>query len=244
MHTIEIPTLQNVAILYELGGVCHRWLSAAVDLIAVLLGYVLVCVVALILLPDWVDVFRLFLYGLVAAYVGYHVLFDMYNAGQTPGRWLMGTRVVRLDGRPISWGDALIRALLLLVDGPFSAGLIGTLLIQTTPRMQRLGDVVARTTVICEQAKRPISLLDVLRISTVENYAVTYPQVRLLTEADMLVVKATLVRLSRYPNEAHRIAAIQLAKHLTDALSLPAPPPSQASIFLETLLRDYVILTR
>ncbi|HEX6340172.1 RDD family protein [Umezawaea sp.] len=69
-------------------------------------------------------------------------------------RWL-GLKVVRLDGGRPSRRDYLVRWLLFAVDGLF-LGLLGAVLIAVTPKHQRFGDLVTRTTVV-RVAKTPTS---------------------------------------------------------------------------------------
>ncbi len=67
--------------------------------------------------------------------------------GATVGKMVMGLRVVKEDGSPISWSESIIRNLLRIIDGLF-AYLVGAILIWTSPLKQRLGDRVAHTVVI------------------------------------------------------------------------------------------------
>jgi uncharacterized RDD family membrane protein YckC len=72
--------------------------------------------------------------------------------GATPGKWLMGIRVVGTDLAPCCFGRALIRNVLKFVDGFFNY-LIGILMVAYTQDWQRLGDLAARTIVIRTPAK-------------------------------------------------------------------------------------------
>jgi uncharacterized RDD family membrane protein YckC len=70
--------------------------------------------------------------------------------GATIGKMLLGIRVVRLDGSPISWSQSITRNLLRIID-QFPYGppyLLGAILIWTSPTYQRLGDRVAHTVVV------------------------------------------------------------------------------------------------
>jgi uncharacterized RDD family membrane protein YckC len=75
----------------------------------------------------------------------YFVAFEV-ALGATPGKLLFGVRVRTADGGRIGWCPALIRNLLRVVDVCF--GLVGALLIWSTPRRQRLGDYAAGTVVV------------------------------------------------------------------------------------------------
>jgi len=77
-----------------------------------------------------------------AYYVGLETLL-----GGTFGKMALGLRVVDEDGDPISWGAAVVRNLLRLVDGLFFY-LIGAIAVWSSPQRQRLGDRAAHTYVV------------------------------------------------------------------------------------------------
>ena len=67
--------------------------------------------------------------------------------GATFGKKALGLRVVRLDGSPIGWSEAILRFLLRIVDFQFS-GLVALICVITTEKQQRVGDMVAKTLVV------------------------------------------------------------------------------------------------
>jgi len=71
--------------------------------------------------------------------------------GRTPGKAVMGLRVVMEDGSKAGRGAIITRTLFRLIDYQF-AGLLGGLLVLVTRRRQRLGDIVARTVVVSDRA--------------------------------------------------------------------------------------------
>ncbi len=78
----------------------------------------------------------------------YNVLFEVFNHGATPGKTVLGLRVMNVDGTPVGWSGSIIRNLIRVVDalpGVYLAGLLSTML---TQKMQRLGDLAANTVVI------------------------------------------------------------------------------------------------
>ena len=70
--------------------------------------------------------------------------------GKTPGKWLMGIRVVGTDLQPCGFGRAFLRNLLTFVDGFFNF-LVGALMVAFTENWQRLGDFAARTVVLADE---------------------------------------------------------------------------------------------
>ncbi|MEB0039018.1 MULTISPECIES: RDD family protein [unclassified Pseudomonas] len=93
--------------------------------------------------------------GLLVLFVGnwwYPVLFEVLNQGRTPGKQLMGLRVVHDDGTPIGWAASLTRNLLRFVDMlPFGYGL-GAVCCLQHPEFKRLGDLAAGSLVIYRDA--------------------------------------------------------------------------------------------
>jgi uncharacterized RDD family membrane protein YckC len=69
-------------------------------------------------------------------------------AGATPGKWILGLRVIESGGDRPGLGRAAIRNLLRLVDGLPALNILGVVLIATSPEKARFGDRVAGTRVI------------------------------------------------------------------------------------------------
>jgi len=96
------------------------------------------------------------MFGLfIAAFLWMLIVFLAYSYlegryGKTPGKWLVGIRVLGTDLQPCGFGRAFLRNLLTLVDGFFSF-LVGALLVALTENWQRLGDMAARTIVVVDQ---------------------------------------------------------------------------------------------
>ena len=88
-----------------------------------------------------------FLWMLIV-FLAYSYLEGRY--GKTPGKWLVGIRVLGTDLQPCGFGRAFLRNLLTLVDGFFSF-MVGALLVALTENWQRLGDMAARTIVVVDQ---------------------------------------------------------------------------------------------
>jgi uncharacterized RDD family membrane protein YckC len=68
--------------------------------------------------------------------------------GASLGKLLTGLRVVRVDGRPLGLSSVLVRNLLRLIDALPVLYLVGGVLVLMTASSQRLGDLVAGTTVV------------------------------------------------------------------------------------------------
>jgi uncharacterized RDD family membrane protein YckC len=247
MHTIEITTSQNVTIEYELAGLRERFFAVLIDSIVIaFIWFALVMIVASLgfgnssFLMQAVSVFPFWF--LILYYMACEALLN----GQTLGKRTQRTKVVRIDGKPISLSDLLLRAVLQLGDYAFSGGVLGALLISTTDKHQRLGDMAAGTTVIKTGTDRRFRLYDILSINTLENYTPQYLEVKQLSEEDMLLVKSVILRYQAYRNSSHEEAIDSLYDYLKKVLDLKIDLrfTNQKIDFFKTLIKDYIVLTR
>jgi uncharacterized RDD family membrane protein YckC len=70
-----------------------------------------------------------------------------WRFGRTPGKFMVGTRVVDADGQPVAPGAALLRNLLRYVDG-IGLYLVGLVIMLVDGERRRLGDMAAGTRVV------------------------------------------------------------------------------------------------
>lgn len=84
----------------------------------------------------------------------YGAAFEWAWSGQTPGKRLLSLRVVRSDGAPVAFRDAVMRNLMRGVDGLPIGYVVGILVAVANRRMLRLGDFVAGTMVVMEVGTR------------------------------------------------------------------------------------------
>jgi uncharacterized RDD family membrane protein YckC len=83
----------------------------------------------------------------------YDVLFETLGSGRTPGKRVMGLRVVRVGGGPVGFLSSSIRNLVRIVDALPGMYLIGLVAIVASSRNQRLGDLAAGTLVVRERTE-------------------------------------------------------------------------------------------
>jgi uncharacterized RDD family membrane protein YckC len=79
----------------------------------------------------------------------YFVLFEGVS-GATPGKKLLGLRVVSEDGGRAGLARSLLRNILRIVDGLPTLGIVAAVLISTSDERARFGDRVAETRVVRE----------------------------------------------------------------------------------------------
>ena len=86
----------------------------------------------------------------------YHMAFEIFNRGQSPGKRLMGIRVVRGDGSPVNPGASFLRNLLRFADSFMFLYLIAFICMLVSPAFRRCGDWAADTMVVyTDHARSP-----------------------------------------------------------------------------------------
>jgi uncharacterized RDD family membrane protein YckC len=98
---------------------------------------------------------------------GYFALFEILWNGQTPGKRLLGLRVIRENGYPLRAVDAVVRNLVRIVDGLPGGYAVGLLVMLLNTRSKRLGDFAAGTIVVREDPRTAaLSLSDLAAAAT------------------------------------------------------------------------------
>lgn len=246
MKTISFTTAQYVKIDYELSPAAYRVVASFIDFIALLI-YLLIMQIFV-----GAAVFDVSMNtGLVVSvllvrlpWLLYSPVIEYLTNGRSLGKYIMGIRVVKANGETAGLREYFTRWIFRVVDiwvGGF--GFLALLLAGTTEKRQRLGDIMANTVVIRTKDTQIYTLRDVLSIKSQDNHEPTYPAVIRFSDEDMLLIKNTIIRVQRYPNDANKAFAIQLANETAGLIGLPETPAKRME-FLKTVLQDYVVLTR
>jgi uncharacterized RDD family membrane protein YckC len=98
------------------------------------------------------------LVSVVAVIVGYPLVMETLTRGRTLGKLAMGLRTVRDDGGPIRFRQALVRALLEVVEVWVLVGSPALICSLASSRGKRLGDLLAGTYVVRERGVAQRSL--------------------------------------------------------------------------------------
>ena len=259
MKSIEFVSAQNVKIEYEYATVVQRCTSALIDS-AVLAVYIAIFY-SLIKNSDFEQFMLVELIILKIPWIFYHPILEYLTHGQTLGKFALGIRVVTYSGeRPglreiftrwifkghfmwIAFSFVNSQELFFVALVHISMGLIGAMYASVAEKSQRMGDVMAGTVVIKDKSAVRYTLKDVLSIKNQENYTPEYPGVVRFTDEDMLLIKNSIQRVRKYPNPETKQFARDLADESARLIGL-AETPKKRLKFLQTLLQDYVVLTR
>ncbi|WP_338767389.1 RDD family protein [Bernardetia sp. ABR2-2B] len=252
MKTISIRTSQNVTIEYELPSTVQRIIAWIIDLaILILVNIVLYLLFSwLLYVVGWSEVAYAFFSFLVILplWLFYSMFCEIIFNGQSIGKRAMGIRVVKLNGDIPSLSDYFMRWSFRFVDIVLSSGALAVLLVTGTEKGQRLGDILAGTTVIKVKSTQHVNMKELLNIRSFRNYEPTYERVTVFSEDDMLAIKTILNRASRFPKQKETYKLLQKTALLTaqklDISQEKFSSPQQTKQFLHTVLQDYIVLTR
>jgi uncharacterized RDD family membrane protein YckC len=157
-----IETPERVPLHFALASIGNRFLACAIDhaiqalaLAVIGIGFYVLANAsdiesAFSTAPKWVIAVMIILLFLILT--GYFAFFEWIWSGQTPGKRWLKLRVLREDGRPITFWESSVRNLLRTFDmmpAPFYS--IGLIAVFSTSRDQRVGDMVAGTVVVRER---------------------------------------------------------------------------------------------
>lgn len=243
MKSIEIKTTQNVSISYELASLGSRVMAWFIDLVIQFMAMVILSFLMGFLGIGMTGMYVYVYLLIMPVFFFYSLAWEWLRSGQSPGKMALRIRVIRADGEQLNLFDCLIRWSFRMVDIWLSLGAIAAVLINSTDRAQRLGGMLSNTVVVRLNSRLQINLDDILRIRSSENYSPSYPEIRLMNEEDMLVIKHLLERASKFPNTAHKQAINLAAERLRLAVGLDKTPENAVE-FLNTCIRDYIVLTR
>jgi len=139
---------EGVALDTAAASLGSRAASALLD--AVVLGalYFGVTILMVTVLPgtlDFAAISAIYLTTAIGTFVGVPVVFETLTRGKSVGRYALGLRIVRDDGGPITVRQAVVRALVGVIELWMTAGSIALIASAANARGKRVGDMLAGT---------------------------------------------------------------------------------------------------
>ena len=168
---------------------------------------------------------------------GYPTILETATRGRTVGKMVARTRVVRVDGSPVTFAPVFVRNLVRIVDLLPGLYAVGAITILLTRRQQRLGDLAAGTILVYDApARLPQQLL--LLGDPERDRAQRGMDVAGLTPKEYGVVRAFLVRRHGLDPAARARLAADLKGRLEDRVTT-ADRESAPEAFLEAVAAAY-----
>jgi len=231
-YTIE--TSQNVYLEYEPAQIGNRIGAQMLDHVFrfVYLIVVMIVISAFRLFGSYISFIILF----SPVYL-YTLLFETFMHGQTPGKFIVKIKVIQIDGEEPSFWNYFLRWLVGIVDFAVFGGLVAIITIAINKKGQRLGDILAGTSVV--NTERKDSLEKTGYVEVPEGYQPTFQEAIFLIDKDLKIVAAIVAKL-RKDDSLHAYDIAQRAKSkLEQKIHSGRKIDMAADVYLETLLKDY-----
>lgn len=253
-----IETPERVPLHFALASIGNRFLACAIDHTFQALTIIVIAIALSVIAnysslgdqfksaPKWIQALLIVVVFLIVS--GYFAFFEWIWNGQTPGKRWLKLRVIREDGRPVTFWEAAVRNLLRTLDmmpAPFySIGLISVFISSSD---QRIGDMVAGTVVVREREAEAPAFAQVFA-SPVSDPALRrsfkpvdfVAELNVLTESEIEVVETFLRRRWDLEDMAKQWMAWRVALPLMYKLRPTYDLPTFTyEGFLEELLHRY-----
>lgn len=156
---LTVITPEQVQLQFQTAGIGSRAIAHLVDgLILLALNGLLLTLLIVTnkvawgkLFPGMIDYSTAFMIIIaVLLNVGYFILTEMYMGGQTPGKRILGLRVLLENGQSVTFLSVIIRNLFRILDILPLFYFLGALVMLFSSKDKRIGDMVAGTIVIIE----------------------------------------------------------------------------------------------
>lgn len=235
MQTIRIKTAQNIDIDYEVAGLGERIIGRIIDyslFLAIYLIYTWIFGRSHFKSALWTFSIPEVLY--FTFYVFYDLIAEVLFNGQSLGKYIMKIRVISLDGGRPRLGQYFLRYVFRIVDFLLTLQAGAILSVAITENKQRIGDIVANTTMI---KTKPRTTFDVLNnIETDELYVPVFMEATTLSDKDIALIYEVV-------NHFYKTGDITLvdnmAKRVKTHLQISIPDNLNNCKFLETILKDH-----
>lgn len=195
MDTVKVGTTQNINLHLDLAGVFQRILAFSLDLILMVAFTLLTFLIFVQVTSIWSGMFMLVLDSII--WFVYFLVSEITMNGQTFGKRIMKIRVVKLDGTAPTWSAYLLRWVFAPIDYSLG-GSIAIILITFTKKGQRLGDIVAGTTVVkVAKATTQIQRSREVLHGMGDDYVPVFPEATKLSNEDMKLIKAAIAAFEK-----------------------------------------------
>ncbi|MDN3587391.1 RDD family protein [Pedobacter aquatilis] len=242
METITISTAQNVDIEYEVAGLGERIAARLIDLA----GFAVLYIVVLILMvaaqfstSGNISIVLIILFAVI--FIFYDLVCEMLMNGQSFGKKIMKIKVISLDGGQPTFGQYLMRWIFRIVDFGvwFGWGVVALISVAVTEKHQRIGDKLAKTTLIKTVPRTKIDNV-AFSFSLPEDYEPIFKEVLHLNDRDAELVYEVL---TGYYTTGNADLIYAMAAKIKAHIAVNIPAGMNELQFLETVMRDYKHIT-
>ncbi len=225
---VRVETPENVVLDLEIAGLGSRALAALIDSLILLAWIVAVTLLSRLVGTmtgggTWLGAVTILI--LFGSTFGYFIVYEGFGRGQTPGKRIIGIRVVQGTGHPLTAGAAVARNLLRIADlFPPPSYLVGALFVAFHPQGKRLGDLVAGSIVVRDRPEETEPSEDAAPLREDE----WEPDAPEMSDEEFALLRQFRERLAGLDPDVRTRLAAQLAVRLSDS----ATPSQQDDLAL------------
>ena len=236
MNTIRITTSQNIELEYDLASLGERMAGAIFDWL-IIIAYIIVVMVLFSQFHVFENKSYLIITLVTLPIAFYDLASEALFNGQSIGKRIMKIRVISIEGNQPTIGQYLIRWLFRLIDSTMTYSLCALICVAVSERKQRLGDMVAGTTLIKTSPRT--SFQQTLFAPTPDiHYTVSFPLVTSLSDKDVQLIKEVSLQVQKTGNNYLAFQAAEKVKSLLGVETNLDP-----AYFLQVVIADYNYLT-
>lgn len=144
---VKAQTPEGIEYTLYPAGLCARFCAYSIDSILQWIFLVAFIIVYFVVFQAAAGFWLVFLVRFALDWL-YHIVCELMFRGQSPGKRLLGLRVVQQDGSPVSPGSSFIRNLLRFADSFIGLYLICFVTVAASRGFRRPGDWAAGTLVV------------------------------------------------------------------------------------------------
>lgn len=235
MSKLRTETAQNVIIEQEVANVGERIAAFLLDGIILISYFFLVFLIIGAFSNTGNKNGSLAAFIFILPVFFYTLLCETFMNGQSFGKMALKIKVAKLDGSQPSFGNYLTRWLFRIIDISFY-GVPAIITIAVNGKGQRIGDIVAKTSVI--SLKRSKTIEETMFLETDPDYIVVYPEAEHLLDSDVNTIKDVLKHYKKYPTNP---IGISMLKQTFDAVKKKTGTKTNQTPgeFLKTIIKDY-----
>ena len=246
----RVDTPEAISFSYAVAGMGSRFVAALLDILIEVVLFIVILLGTVTIAPfsslvgTLASVLLITLIFLL--FWGYYLVFEAFWHGQTPGKFALHIRVIKMSGRPIGFTESAIRNLLRIVDWLPSFYALGVITMFVNRRSRRLGDLAAGTVVVkVPRRLRPVSALPqpLAPARAVAPRGMTDPDetlwnLRALSAADLTLIERFLDRVAALPMDARQRVGDQIAVGIAERIG--AREQADPAVFLRRVLELYL----
>ncbi|WP_316762859.1 RDD family protein [Pedobacter aquatilis] len=241
METIRVSTAQNVDIDYEVAGLGERIVARLIDLAGFAVLYIIVLILMIASFRNSGTLGVVLIIIFLVIFVFYDLVCELTMDGQTFGKKIMKIKVISLDGGQPTFGQYLMRWIFRVIDFGFifGWGLVALVCVAVSKNHQRIGDMLAKTTLIKTVPRTKIDQV-AFGFALPDDYQPVFKEVLHLNDRDAELIFEVL---SGFYQTGNTDLIYSMATKIKEHIAIIIPAGMNELQFLETVMKDYNHLT-